>query len=299
MMLRSILSAMLSSTFILTAASHAPAGDRLAVFVSIVPQKYFVQQIGKDLVDVQVMVPPGAGSHSYAPKPRQMVAVSRARLYFAIGIEIEKATLPKILSTNPTVKVVHTDRGIQKISMTAPTHRNEEGEHHEGHQQEPGGLDPHIWLSPPLVKIQARTIMNTLQEIDPGHRAVYEANYRQFVAQIDQLDTELKTIFAGQQGLQFMVFHPAWGYFAQTYGLKQVPVEIEGKSPKPAQLKELIKHARKSDIKVVFVQPQFSSKSAKLVANEIGGQVAFADPLAENWLANLREVAEKFKATLK
>ena len=150
-----------------------------------------------------------------------------------------------------------------------------------------------------MVKIQARTILAALQEVDPTHGSAYEANFNAFVAQIDQLDADLKKTFAGKTGLQFMVFHPAWGYFAHAYGLKQVPIEIEGKEPKPAQLKELIQHARKKRIKVVFVQPQFSTKSAKLVAREIGGQVAFADPLAEDWMANLRQVADKFQSALK
>jgi zinc transport system substrate-binding protein len=113
------------------------------------------------------------------------------------------------------------------------------------------------------------------------------------------MDADLKKTFAGKKGLQFMVFHPAWGYFADTYGLKQVPIEIEGKDPKPAQLKALIQHAREDGIKVIFVQPQFSSQSAELVAREIGGQVAFANPLAEDWMANLREVADKFESALK
>jgi zinc transport system substrate-binding protein len=203
--------------------------------------------------------------------------------------------------------------------MAAYDHHDEEGEHHqkgdhhkedEHHHEKAGsahqddrhdheGLDPHIWLSPPLVKIQAHTIMNALQEIDASHRALYESNFQQFVSQINKLDAELKTIFAGKQGLQFMVFHPSWGYFAQAYGLKQVPVQIEGKDPKPAQLKELIEHAREKNIKVIFVQPQFSAKSAKLMAKEINGEVAFVDPLAKNWSANLSEVANKFKSALK
>jgi zinc transport system substrate-binding protein len=149
------------------------------------------------------------------------------------------------------------------------------------------------------VKSQARTILTALQEVDPANRSVYEANFKAFATQIDQLDADLKKIFAGKKGLQFMVFHPAWGYFAHAYGLKQVPVEIEGKDPKPAQLKELIEHAREKNIKVIFVQPQFSAKSAELVAKEIDGEVAFVDPLAENWSANLLEVADKFKAALK
>ena len=119
------------------------------------------------------------------------------------------------------------------------------------------------------------------------------------MTRIDALDARLKRTLANRQGLGFMVFHPSWGYFAETYGLKQIPIEIEGKDPKPAQLKEIIDTAKKKEIKVVFVQPQFSTKSAKLVAGEIGGQVVFADPLAEDWYSNLAEVADKFAAALK
>lgn len=300
------------------------ADGKLPVFVSIVPQKYFVQQIGKDMVEVQAMVMPGASPHNYEPKPGQMVDLSKTKIYFAIGVQFEDAWLGKITAVNPNMRVVHTDHGIEKLAMKAHHHHHDEqaekhheGEHHEAdhdHEKsehhhgeaahdedhhEHAGLDPHIWLSPPLVKIQARNILEALLEADPAHRSFYEANFKDFTASIDQLDTDLKNTFAGKKGLQFMVFHPAWGYFAHTYGLKQVPIEIEGKDPKPAQLKELIQHARKNGIKVVFVQPQFSTKSAELIAREIGGQVAYANPLAEDWMANLREVADKFERTLK
>ena len=318
-MILSTLRIVLSFAFTIIFASLALANDKLTVFVSIAPQKYFVQQIAKDLVDVKVMVLPGADPHMYEPKPKQMVAISKAKLYFSIGIEFERVNLSKIISTNPQIKIVPTDRDIKKIPMAAYHHHDEEGEHHEKGElpkegdhhhekgdfrhkddhQEHGGLDPHIWLSPPLVKIQARAIMNALQEIDPSHRALYESNFQLFVSQINKLNTELKAIFADKQGLQFMVFHPSWGYFAKAYGLRQVPVQIEGKNPKPAQLKELIEHAKEKNIKMIFVQPQFSAKSAQLVAKEIGGEVAFVDPLVGNWSANLREVANKFKAALK
>ena len=147
--------------------------------------------------------------------------------------------------------------------------------------------------------MQARTILNALQEVDQANRSKYEANYKAFMAELVDLDADLKKIFAGRQGLRFMVFHPSWGYFARSYGLVQVPVEIEGKSPKPAQIMELIEHARENNIKIIFVQPQFSSKSAELIAREIGGEVAMVDALAENWSENLREVANKFEAALK
>jgi len=277
----------------------ALSAQRLPVFVSIVPQKTFVQQIGRDRVDVQVMVQPGASPHTYEPKPRQMVALSRAKLYFAIGVAFEKTLLHKITVANPAMKVVPMDRGIEKIPMAAEHRGDEDQGHNEAHHPENGGLDPHIWLSPPLVKLQAGLILHALLEIDPAHRSAYEANYRRFLSQVDELDAELKALFAGKQGLHFMVFHPAWGYFARAYGLEQVPVEIEGKTPKPAELKALIDHAKEKGIKVIFVQPQFSTKSAALIAREIGGQVVFADPLAEDWSANLREVGDKFKAALR
>jgi zinc transport system substrate-binding protein len=291
------------------------AADKLPVFVSLVPQKYFVQQIGKELVDVHVMVQPGASPATYEPKPKQMADLSTTKIYFAIGVPFENAWLEKIAAANPSMRVVHTDHDIEKLAMEAHHHHDDQTEEHHGgerhkaeHQgeaahneghHEPVGLDPHIWLSPPLVKIQARTILAALQEADPVNGSAYEANFKAFTAQIDQLDADLRKTFARKTGLQFIVFHPAWGYFAHAYGLKQVPIEIEGKDPKPAQLKELVQHSRENGIKVIFVQPQFSTKSAQLVAHEIGGQVAFADPLAENWMANLREVAGKFQQALK
>jgi zinc transport system substrate-binding protein len=292
-MLRNILN-ILCFCFIVgfVAVTSASASEKIAVFVSIVPQKFFVEQIGKDLVEVQVMVEPGADPHTYEPRPKQMVAISKSSLYFAIGIEFEEANLKKIVSANPKIKVIHTDHGIEKLE-----HEGASG--HERDHHEHGGLDPHIWLSPPLVMVQARNILTALQEADPVHRSDYEANYKAFMAMLIDLDGELRSIFSDKQGFQFIVFHPAWGYFADAYGLKEVPIEIEGKEPKPNQLKDLIDYARRHKINVVFVQPQFSSKSAGQVAKEIGGQVAFVDPLALNWLENLHEVAAKFKAVLK
>jgi len=283
-----------SGVLLLIGSGNAQAGKKLAVFVSIAPQKYFVHQIGQERVDVEVMVSPGASPATYEPKPRQMAALSKTPIYFAIGVPFEKNWLKKIAATNPNMRVVHTEHGIQKIPMSAHRHTTEKHPEKD-HQGEP---DPHIWLSPRLVMIQARTIRDALQEIDPAHRSVYEANYKAFIATLEELDDAFRNTFADQQGLQFMVFHPSWGYFARTYGLKQVAVEIEGKDPKPAQLKELIEHAKANDIKIIFVQPQFSSKSAKLVAKEIGGQVAVADPLAQDWLGNLRAVVREFKGAL-
>ncbi len=297
-----------------TAASSSSgyAADRMSVFVSIVPQKYFVRQIGGNIVNVQVMVQPGANPENYEPKPRQMGDLLNARAYFAIGVPFEDAWLGKISALNPKMKVVHTESGIEKMPMEDPLFGGEEAHSEggvkqgtvkaadeDGRHHDHGGLDPHIWLSPPLVKRQALTILGALKELDPAHSSDFEANYRKFIANIDALDTELKATLADMQGRRFMVFHPSWGYFARAYGLRQIPIEIEGKDPKPGQLKTLIEYARQEGIKVIFVQPQFSSKNAELIAGEIAGRVAVADPLSEDWMENLRQVAENIREGMK
>jgi zinc transport system substrate-binding protein len=273
------------------------AGGGVSVFVSILPQKYFVQQIGKAHVDVRVMVQPGASPATYEPKPAQMAAISRAQAYFAVGVPFERTWLGKIAATNPDMLVVHTDRGIEKLPMQTL----EEGEDAsmDGDHHHPGGLDPHIWLSPPLVKKQARAVFEGLIKVDPAHRSAYENNLEVFIAEIEALDQELENLFADRRGLRFMVFHPSWGYFAHRYGLKQVPIEIEGKEPKPAELGRLITVARQGGIRVLFAQSQFSTRSASMISREIGGRVVLIDPLAENWSENLRSVADQFRSALK
>ncbi|MDP2984620.1 MAG: zinc ABC transporter substrate-binding protein [Candidatus Latescibacter sp.] len=275
--------------------------------VSIAPQKYFVEKIGGAHVAVTVMVPPGVEPHTYEPKPREVLALSRARVYFAIGAPFEYAWLPRFKSTNPRLLIVHTEENVPRIPLA-------QEEYHELVRAETpeSGMDIHIWLSPPLVKIQAQSIFDGLAKIDPAHIEEYRANLTRFNAEIDSLDADLKKLFYGRQQAKsplppllrgengkFMVFHPAWAYFAQAYGLKEIPIEIAGKEPKPSELMKLIKLAREQKITVIFVQPQFSARSARTIADAIHGRLVYADPMAENWAKNLRTAAEEFKAALR
>jgi zinc transport system substrate-binding protein len=149
------------------------------------------------------------------------------------------------------------------------------------------------------VKRQAEVISSSLENLDREHAATYGANAQRFLARIDELDAQLRSILESKKGMKFMVFHPSWGYFAESYGLEQVPVEIEGKSPKPAHLKELIELARREQISVIFAQPQLSRKSAQVIAREIDAQVVLIDPLGEDWFANMRAVADKMAAAVR
>lgn len=275
----------------------AVGAETMQVAVSIQPQAYFVKKIGGDFVSVTVLVPPGANPATYEPKPTQMVSISASRVYFAIGVPFEQAWLPKFSSVNPSMAVVRTDAGIQKISMHTAHHHG--ASQHQMKDDAGAMRDPHIWLSPPLVKIQAANILNGLKQLDSVHAKIYDINFRRFSEEVDRLDADLHRLFSNLGKVRFLVFHPSWGYFADTYGLEQIPIELEGKDPKPAVLQALIKEAKSSGIKVVFVQPQFSTRSAETIANAIGGEVMAADPLAANWEENLRRQAEKIKSALK
>ncbi|MCG6894460.1 MAG: zinc ABC transporter substrate-binding protein [Desulfobacteraceae bacterium] len=278
--------------------STAEASARIRVFVSIPPQTYFLEQIAGERVDVHVMVVPGASPATYEPRPRQMVALGNAAAYFAIGVPFEKAWLSRISSANPGLIVVRADRGIEKIPISGVPH-TEDGQHAGGTDPDTAAPDPHIWTSPPLVKIVARNIRDALQRLDPANRLEYQTGYERFASRLDILDAELRRTFEGKAGSAFMVMHPSWGYFARTYGLRQIPVEIEGKEPKPAQLAGLIENARSLGVRVVFVQPQFSTRSARRIADAIDGKVVLADPLAEDWEANLRRQAAAFQEALR
>ncbi len=276
----------------LPVVSVSPAAAKVLVFASVLPQRYFIERIGKDRVEVRVMVAPGASPATYEPKPQQMAGLSAASAYFAVGVPFERAWLGKIAAANPSMKVVHTDNGIQKVPMA--------GHGHGAQGAEQGGSpDPHIWTAPPLVMLQARHILTALLAIDPAGRDAYRENYLAFIEELANLDTDLLRFFSGPGRLdRFMVFHPSWGYFARAYGLTQVPIEVEGKAPKPAQLQAIIAEARENRIRVIFAQPQFSAQSAEIIAREIGGRVVFADPLAADWAENLRRQAEAFRSAM-
>jgi zinc transport system substrate-binding protein len=269
--------------------------EPLDVTVSILPQEYFVDKIGGDRVEVNIMVEPGASPATYEPKPQQMKALSEAEAYVSIGVPFEKAWLEKIKSANPQMLVIDSAQGIERMEMVAHHHHGEEeAEHDHGAET----LDPHIWLSPQLVKLQAENIYQGLVKIDPENEAEYQANLAQFLTEIDQLDRQIQQNLAGVENRQFIVFHPSWGYFARDYDLEQIPIEVGGQEPSAAELGEIVKEAQEENIKVIFAQPEFSTQSAETIAQEIGGQVLLITPLAPDWSNNLLQVSQTFAEVL-
>lgn len=270
------------------------------VTVSIIPQKYFIEQITKDLVNVNVMVAPGSSSHTYEPKPAQMKELARSDAYFSIGDGFEKAWLPKFKSSNPKLVMVDSVKGIEKLPMVEHHHEEEAGHKGHGHHDhEEETLDPHVWLDPILVKMQAKNMLDALVSLYPEHATTFTQNYEIFVASLDELDVLLKNTLENVKSRKFIIFHPSFGYFAQRYNLEQIAIEVSGKEPKPSELAKIIKEAKEENVKVVFVSPQFSQKSADTIAKQIGGKTLAIDPLAAAWKENLLNVAKIFQTELK
>ncbi len=273
------------------------------ISVSILPQKYFLEKIAKDKFDINVMVKPGASPHSYEPKTSQMKSLSNSKIYFYTGIEFEKAWLDKFKKSAPNTLFVDSSANIQRIAMEEHSHEEEtkhdKHKHDKKHDHEDEGLDPHVWLDPVLAKVQAKNIYDSLVFIDESNKEFYTKNYEEFIKELDSLDMQIKEILAPYAQKAFMVFHPSWGYFAKRYDLIQLPIEMQGKEPKPNELIELVKDAKEHNIKIIFVSPQFSQKSANTIASSIGGNVVAIDSLSVDWsndmLKTANEIAKSYK----
>lgn len=279
-----LLPAALLSLFPLTAA--AGGGGKVPVFVSVLPQRYLAERVGGERVDVSVMVGPGRSPATYEPTPKQMARLGAARIYFRIGVPFERVWMEKIAGASPSMTVVDTGEGVGSSGSDG------------GRRDGAGGYrqvtDPHLWTSPRLAGQIALRMRAALVAADPEHREEYEAGYDLLAADLARLDGEIRDILARVRHRKFIVFHPSWGHFADTYELEQIAIERGGSDPGARYLAEVIETARREGIGAVFVQQQFSSRSAEAVAKAIGGRVVTVDPLAEDYIVNLKSVAELF-----
>ena len=266
----------------------APLFAKLNVIVSIQPQMEFVQKIGGEKIQTTLMVLPGKSPHTYEPKPLQMIEISKADLYLSIGVEFEKVWLPKFNAQNKNLLIKNISKDINKTAMQ---HRDKKEKHEDGHNHE--ALDPHIWVDPINVKQIAQNIFEALSSVDINNSAFYQTNLNNYIKELDSVDKEIKEILKKTpKDTKFMVFHPSWGYFAKRYDLEQLSIEVEGKSPKPREIVEILKEAKKEKISAIFTQPEFSDKAAKTIANELEIKVIKTSPLAKDWAINLKILAK-------
>jgi len=262
--------------------------SNINVVVSIVPQQTFLKAIGGDKVNSIVMVQAGDSPHAYEPKPSQMLWVGKADLYLAIDVEFEDVWLGKFKNQNTHMQIVDITKGIEKIHMVEKCAHG-----HEAHTHAHEGTDPHIWTSPHNVKRIAQNIYDALASYDPSNIKYYKNNLKRFLSSIEETNKQIVQILSTlKDSRSFMVFHPSWGYFAKAYDLKQIAVEVEGKSPKPRALIQLIKEAKKEKVNAIFTQPEFSDSSAKIIAKALHIPVVKISPMAADWSPNLIVMAK-------
>jgi len=258
--------------------------EKIKAFVSILPQAYCVERIGGPHVAVEVLVGPGQSPATYEPTPKQMARLGQSQVYFRIGTPFERGIIDRISKIFKHIRIIDTRKGISlryfRLSKGISV------------------ADPHIWLNPMYIKIQAHTICRALITLDPAHEHLFRQNLERFQNDLDALDTTIAEILAPVRGQKFYVFHPAFGYFGDRYGLTQVAVEIEGKEPSPKQLARLIRAARENAVTVIFVQPQFAKREADAIARAIDGAVVPMDPLARNYMDNMKKMARTLHEAL-
>jgi zinc transport system substrate-binding protein len=278
--------------FILLSACNGTVqkDEQPVITVSILPQKYLVERIAGSNFRINVLVPPGSSAETYEPTPLQMQDISKSVLYFRIGyMEFENTLIRNIQAQNKGLNFVNTADGNELIAADIVDH----GDHVHMY-----GVDPHVWLSIPEVKIQLKNITGAIIGIDPENADFYTNNYNLFKAELNELHDSLQEKFNSGKRKSFLIFHPALGYFARDYGLSQISIEMEGKSPTAANMRRVIDHAREEDINDVFIQMEFERESAHAVARELGGKVIEINPLAENWLENFKDMADVIYQTL-
>lgn len=292
-------------------------GDgRLKVAVSVVPQAWLVQRIGGEHVDVVAIVKPGVSPATYQPSEAEVTRVMASDVYFRIGVPFERGSWFRAIEGAKKPKIVDARDGITLRDIESHVHHDEDDpppddnhgddddhphEHEDGHCHSCShcdGKDPHIWLSPKLLQRQADVVAAHLTKADPDHKDVFEQNLSKIKQELSQVDTEIREKLRPHAGKAFFVFHPAWGYFADEYGLQQIAIETAGKEPSDSELTHLQQQAREAGARVVFVQPQISSQAAESVAEAIGGRVEELDPLGEDVAANLAAAADVIARSL-
>ena len=287
----------------LESATASVGSEPLRVSVTLPPLGWLVTEIAGDRVKVQTLVGPGDSPATFSPSDVQVTELSRSMIYFRVGVPAESSPWFRAIERMGRPEVVDLRQGVALREIEGHDHRHGAGDEHEhdhAHGEDGGSKspDPHIWLSPIRLRIMAATIARTLSEADPASSDFYGANLDRLRSELTALEEEIRARLVGCESRVFFVFHPAWGYFADDFGLEQVPIELSGKEPSESELTALAREAREHAARVVFVQPQFRGAGAEVVAAAVGATVEQLDPLAFDVAENLRHASERMRAAI-
>ncbi len=251
------------------------ADKKLNIVVSIPPQKYLLDRIGADKVEVTVMVKPGQSPETYDPTPKQLVMVSKANIYFRIDIPFEEHWMDVIVSQNNSILIVDACAALSKSNSGCGS----------------GIHDPHVWTNPNNIKLIAKQIESALIQEDPGSASYYQSNSRLLMEDLEKLDTDIRFMLKERKTDYFVVSHDSLSYYADHYGLKQLALESAGRQRGPRGLAELVTIAKQRGIDTLFIQRQHPTGIAYTLAEELNAKVVMIDPLAENYIDNLRHIS--------
>ena len=264
------------------------SAEKINITVSIPPQAYIVKRIGGEHVNVNVMLPANASPETYEPGPDRIINVGKSKIFFNIGLPFESTFLNRLKSEFKSLSFVKMHEGITLRSFK---NVGAHGHDHSGH-------DPHVWLDPVnLIKMSENTF-KTLIKVDPDNKDIYMKNYLELNREFQELNDSLMDMFKDSARKYFVVYHPSWGYFADRFGLFQVPVEVEGKTPSAAEMVKLINIIKTSYVKSVFVQKQFSASVMDSISQSSGAKIRVLDPLEEEVITNLKKVSKEIQRGL-
>ena len=249
--------------------SLAVQAAELNVYCGTPPVASVVRAVGGDRVHVRSIMTGAQDPCVFSPSPKTVAEAREADIFFMAGMPFEKAVAEKLAAMNPALTVVDTSSGVTVSG------------------------DPHIWMSLPVLAKIAGDVAQALSRADPDGAKFYQNRLLDFRKPLSERHEKIKEKLVPFQGITFYVYHPVLGQFASDYGMMQQTVELDGKSPAPKQLLVLINRAREENVRVVFIQPQFSDKSARILAERIGGQVVPVNPLAEDTVAVIEQAAER------
>lgn len=254
---------------ILSLASTLLASPVLTVAVTLQPYAKMLSRLGKDRIEIVVLVPEGSDPHTFEPKPGTLKDFSKAEIYFTDSSGLDKNWLPRFKGVNSKVKILALDSGIQFESL-------------DDHHHESEALDPHLWVSLKNVQIILKNMLAVLMQYDPQGENFYLENFNTYMEELVSLSDSIESLSKKlpEEKKTFMVFHPSFGYFARDYGFKQLCIEADGKEPKPKDLQHLIQEAKKSKIQSIFIMPNFSKRSAEMIAKSLNANVVTLNPLA-------------------
>ncbi|MBQ9127548.1 MAG: zinc ABC transporter substrate-binding protein [Thermoguttaceae bacterium] len=275
-------------------------GSKIPVLVAVDPLAYLVERVGGDRVVVSTLTPTGKDPESFSPTPADLAALASTRLFFRVGLAVEERFAKNVASIAPKSRSVDLCENVELLPNPcghshSHSHAETDGDHSShSHARSCSSseLDPHVWTSPAVARLLVEQATVALCEASPENAEFFQANAATLDAELAALQAELSARLEPFKDRTFVVFHPAYGYFADEFHLTQRAVESQGKAPRPRELAELLETARAADVQGIVVQPEFDRAAAQVVADEIGAEIIVHSPLEKDYFVNVRTLTD-------